>query len=699
MQPNTTMRPDTARRWMIWSIALLLPATTTAVSPQVGQVVGHLVTRDGKGVVGATCRLDSGEKARTGRNGRFAWPNVAAGKRTVRCSKRGFRPAIGKFVVTGSKTSNVRVVALVARPPADTNAQAAVRSPPRELRSPKTRKLRLKPIRTSSSAYGIDAKRGAGGLAATTRGRIRQRDRRPQRGTLLGAGTVVGYGGGGASGHRASPLHTVARPSRDAGADREGYDRIKDKPFTATKQRALSTVSIDVDTAAYSNVRRFANRGVLPPRDAVRIEELINYFDYPYTGPKKGQPFAIHTEVSTAPWNSRHRLVHIGLQGRRIETADLPPNNLVFLLDVSGSMASPNKLPLLKAAFSLLVAELRPIDRVSIVVYAGAAGVVLAPTPGSEKGRILAALENLRAGGSTAGGAGISLAYELAQRSFLHRGNNRVILATDGDFNVGQSSDGQLVRMIEDKRKLGVFLTVLGFGEGNYQDAKMQKLADHGNGHHAYIDSLFEAQKVLVRELGATLLTIAKDVKVQLEMNPTKIKAWRLIGYENRVLAARDFADDRKDAGELGAGHSVTFLYELIPADSPTNGGATAALKTAQKLRYQTTALAARANSDELLHVKLRYKKPRSSKSLLITSPLRDTHLALKQTSNTFRFAAAVAEFGLALRRDPHRGTSSLHDAIRRARHACGDDPHGDRKAFVELARKLAKLPSPDRQG
>jgi Ca-activated chloride channel family protein len=369
----------------------------------------------------------------------------------------------------------------------------------------------------------------------------------------------------------------------------------------------------------------------------------------------------VNTEVSEAPWKPEHRLVRIGLQGPRIAAERLPPANLTFLIDVSGSMNGPKRLPLLKQSFRLLIDELRPQDRVSMVVYAGAAGVVLPPTEGSEKARIIEALEALQAGGSTAGAEGIRLAYQTARASFVRGGNNRVILATDGDFNVGTSSDAELVQLIEQERKSGVFLTILGFGMGNYQDAKMQKLADAGNGHHAYIDDLDEARKTLVAEMGATLLTVAKDMKVQVEFNPARVKAYRLIGYENRRLADADFNNDQKDAGELGAGHSVTVLYELIPA------GSSEEVSGIDPLKYQAVAPTAAAGGDELLTVKLRYKAPDADTSRLHSQALVDTHTPLAQTSDDFRFAAAVAEFGMLLRESPHRGTASFGSVLTRA--------------------------------
>jgi Ca-activated chloride channel family protein len=386
----------------------------------------------------------------------------------------------------------------------------------------------------------------------------------------------------------------------------EAYDRIYGNAFLAVAANPLSTFSIDVDRASYSNVRRFILGGQLPPKDAVRIEELINYFTYDYPQPVGDDPFSVTTELMTTPWNAQHKLVRIGLQGERIDSEQLPPSNLVFLIDVSGSMSSANKLPLLKSAFRLLVNELREDDRVAIVVYAGAAGLVLPPTSGDQKDRILDAIGALEAGGSTAGGAGLTLAYRQAMESFLVEGNNRVILATDGDFNVGPSSDAEMVRLIEERRDSGVFLTVLGFGTGNLKDSKMEKLADKGNGNYAYIDNLLEAKKVLVSELGGTLFTIAKDVKIQVEFNPEKVFAYRLIGYENRLLRNEDFADDTKDAGEIGAAHSVTALYEIVPVGAE----ATVEIQGLDSLRYQTVTRAPADRGDsELLFVKVRYKQ------------------------------------------------------------------------------------------
>jgi Ca-activated chloride channel homolog len=468
--------------------------------------------------------------------------------------------------------------------------------------------------------------------------------------------------------------------------DTEAYDRIQDNPFLAAASNPLSTFSVDVDTASYANVRRFLRDGKLPPKDAVRIEELLNYFRYDYPQPQGEAPFSVTAEVAACPWKPEHKLVLLGLQGRTIEEGETPPRNLVFLVDVSGSMDEPNKLPLLQAGLGLLVERLRPQDRVSIVVYAGSSGLVLPPTSGEEKGRIQEALQQLRAGGSTAGGAGIQLAYQVAADSFIKDGINRVILATDGDFNVGITSRGDLSRLIEEKRKTGVFLSVLGFGQGNVKDSTMESLADTGNGNYSYIDSLAEARKVLVAEAGGTLVTIAKDVKLQVEFNPGTVAAYRLIGYENRVLRAEDFNDDAKDAGDIGAGHSVTALYEVVPK------GVAVSLPAVDPLKYQGPATAsAGAGGGELMTVKLRYKEPDGERSRLLSVAVKEAGAGAEPSAG-LRFAAAVAEFGMLLRDSEHKGQSGWAQALELARGAQGDDRDEYRAEFVELVKSAASL-------
>ena len=467
----------------------------------------------------------------------------------------------------------------------------------------------------------------------------------------------------------------------------ESYAYIDENDFQLVSTSPLSTFSIDVDRASYANVRRFIQQGQRPPVDAVRIEEMINYFPYEWDEVLGDHPFAVTTEVWDAPWQSAHRLVRIGLKARSIDTEDLPPGNLVFLLDVSGSMASPNKLPLLKKAFALLVEQLRAEDRVAIVVYAGAAGLVLPSTPGDEQEEILAALENLHAGGSTAGGAGIKLAYQVARENHIAGGNSRVILATDGDFNVGASSDAEMVRLIEKERESGIFLTVLGFGTGNLKDSKMEQIADHGNGNFHYVDNLLEARKVLVEEMGGTLLTLAKDVKIQVEFNPARAAGYRLIGYENRLLDEEDFNDDTKDAGELGAGHTVTALYEVVPVGVPVPGG------TVDELRYQSgdeddTAVES-GFEEELMYVKIRYKDPDGSVSRLLAHTVVDAPV---RPSTDFRFATAVAGFGMLLRDSPHAGDYTLEAVIGLAEQSQSPDPRGYRGEFIRLVETALDL-------
>ncbi|THU38035.1 VWA domain-containing protein [Niastella caeni] len=468
----------------------------------------------------------------------------------------------------------------------------------------------------------------------------------------------------------------------------EDYDHIIENKFLAATQNPLSTFSIDVDEAAYSNIRRYINNGSIPPAGAVRIEEMINYFDYTYPQPQNDDPFSVNTELSECPWSPQHRLVHIGLQGKEIPVKNLPNANIVFLIDVSGSMEEPNKLPLVKSSMKLLADQLRPDDKVAIVVYAGNAGLVLPSTSGTNTTAIKEAIDQLQAGGSTAGGEGIQLAYKVARENFIKGGNNRIILATDGDFNVGVSSDDELVSLIEKERKSGIFLSVLGYGMGNYKDNKMQQLADKGNGNHSYIDNINEARKVLVSEFASTLFTIAKDVKIQIEFNPAKVQAYRLIGYENRVLAAEDFNDDKKDAGELGSGHTVTALYEVIPV-----GVKSEFIGTVDPLKYQPAKAAATASGgDELMTIKLRYKKPEGDTSKLITHPVTDTHLALASTSENFRFSAAVASFGMLLRNSEFKQNASFAQVVSLAKGAKGTDANGYRQEFINLVQAAGSL-------
>ena len=478
--------------------------------------------------------------------------------------------------------------------------------------------------------------------------------------------------------------HTVTTPMNT-----ENYALVEESRYLPAAANPRSTFSIDVDAASYTNVRRFLTAGQRPPRDAVRIEELLNYFRYDYPEPEGRDRFSVTTGLAVAPWAPEHRLLRIGIKGQSLRTKAVPASNLVFLLDVSGSMQPPDKLPLVKQAFRLLVQELRPQDKVAIVVYAGAAGLVLPSTPGSDKAAILAALDRLEAGGSTAGGAGLRLAYEVAEQHYTREGNNRVILATDGDFNVGESSDAAMVRLIEERRDQGIFLTVLGFGTGNLKDSRMEQIADKGNGHYAYVDNLNEARRVFVREFAGTLVTIAKDVKIQVEFNPAKVAAYRLVGYENRALRNEDFADDRKDAGELGAGHTVTALYELVPVGASLAGTG----GDLDDLRYQRMQLRPdAAGGDEWLTVQLRYKEPDGATSRLLTHPVRVRRSPAEPTGD-FRFATAVAAFGLVLRDSEYRGSATLDQVLQLARGSEGRDPDGERAEFVRLVESARMLP------
>jgi Ca-activated chloride channel family protein len=463
-------------------------------------------------------------------------------------------------------------------------------------------------------------------------------------------------------------------------SENESYGRINENIFKSVSTAPLSTFSIDVDKAGYSNLRRMLNNGQEVPEDAVKIEEMVNYFTYNYPQPTGKDPFSITADVVNSPWNQNAKLVRIGLKGKDISLENVPPSNLVFLLDVSGSMEDPNKLPLLKAALNVLVDRLREKDKVSIVVYAGAAGLVLPPTSGAEKQKIRDAIDNLSAGGSTAGGAGIKLAYKIAAENFSKGGNNRVILATDGDFNVGSSSDRSMESLIEEKRKTGVFLTCLGFGMGNYKDSKLETLADKGNGNHAYIDTMQEAQKVLGTEFFGTLYTIAKDVKIQVEFNPAKVQAYRLIGYENRLLNDEDFKDDTKDAGELGSGHTVTALYEIIPV-----GVKSKYLKDIDNLKY--TKQTNQNFTDEMLTVKFRYKEPDGDVSKLIVKTVKDENKSIENANDDLKFSAAVALFGMQLRDSEFINTKKKEDVIALAEAGKGSDKDGYRAEFIRLVK------------
>ncbi|MBC9933913.1 YfbK domain-containing protein [Chitinophaga qingshengii] len=506
---------------------------------------------------------------------------------------------------------------------------------------------------------------------------------------------VTGYGQANAAAPAGDMVRNAAPPyaakrrmviSRSPRPSTEDYSPINENDFHAVTDQPLSTFSIDVDRAAYSNVRRFLNQGSLPPQDAVRVEEMINYFDYNYKAPAGKDLVAIYTDMAVCPWNTDHQLVRIALKAKQVDAGKLPASNLVFLIDVSGSMDEENKLPLVKRAFSALVQQLRPQDRVAVVVYAGAAGVVLPSTPGSEKKKILEAMESLQAGGSTAGGEGIKLAYKIALENRTAKSNNRVILATDGDFNVGASSDGELQRIIEKERQEGIFLSVLGFGMGNYKDNKLELLADKGNGNYAYIDNFEEARRTFVTEFGGTLFTVAKDVKLQVEFNPAFVQSYRLVGYENRLLANEDFNNDKKDAGDMGVGHTVTALYEIVSSKDKTGKP----VNWVDPLKYQQTTVV--GSRPEVLTVKLRYKQPDADKSQLMEQVLPYNNQEVTAAPEDFRMATAVAAFGQLLRNSAYKGNISYDTILQLASGAKGDDTEGYRAEFIQLVKKARLL-------
>jgi len=470
--------------------------------------------------------------------------------------------------------------------------------------------------------------------------------------------------------------------------DNESYKGVAENRFTDPGQVPLSTFAVDVDGASYSNVRRFINSGQLPPKDAVRVEEMINYFKYDLPSPVNGDPVAIHTELSSAPWNPQHRLLRIGLKAKMIETAKLPPSNLVFLIDVSGSMSGSNRLPLVKASLKLLVDQLRDIDHVAIVTYAGAAGLKLASTPGDQKIKIKEAIETLDAGGSTAGGAGLKLAYSIAKENFIKKGNNRIVLASDGDFNVGASSDQDMEQFIVKEQQSGISLSVFGFGMGNLKDSKMEILADKGHGNYAYVDNISEARKAMVTEFGGTLFTVAKDVKLQIEFNPALVQAYRLVGYENRLMEKEDFNNDQKIGGDMGVGHTVTALYEMIPF-----GIKDSFLTDVDPLKYQRAPKAQVLNeSAEMVTIKFRYKNTDSNKSKMKSVVVNDKPLTLKLTSNDFRFSSAVAELGMLLRGSDFKQQSDFNRLIARAKGALGEDKERYRSEFISMAENASLL-------
>ncbi|HUR94715.1 MAG TPA: von Willebrand factor type A domain-containing protein [Gemmatimonadales bacterium] len=637
-------------------LSLTLAATGAAPVPRAattGQVSGTVKDGAGKPIAGArVVVIGTALSTLTDRSGAYSLAAVALGPVTVRATRLGYLSAEAAGTVRAGATLTLNFTLAAGR---DREEKVARHQPTPVV----PREVVPSALRQERSANEMEARRDVGSVYPQSSAGVQQSVSEPWR-------------------WQREPGNT------------ENYNAISENRFLTALSTPVSTFSIDVDAASYSNVRRFLSQGTLPPVDAVRLEEMVNYFPYRYPDHSGRHPFAVSTDVVPCPWAPAHRLVRIGLQARRVPTADLPPSNLVFLIDVSGSMQSPDKLPLVQQAFRALVNELRPEDRVAIVVYAGAAGLVLPSTSGSDKPTILDAIDRLEAGGSTAGGAGIRLAYDVAREHFDREGNNRVILATDGDFNVGVSSDAEMVRLVEQRREEGTFLTVLGFGSGNLKDAKMEQMADKGNGHYAYIDSYREARKVFVQEFGGTLFTVAKDVKIQVEFNPAGVRSYRLLGYENRLLNREDFADDRKDAGELGSGHSVTALYEVVPV------GATPVAIAEDSLVYQQVAVRPDARrSGELLTVRVRYKDPQGSTSRLLEVPVTDR--GGDKASEDMRFASAVAAFALLLRESEHRGQASFDQVLSLARGARGEDEEGHRGEFIGLVEAAKALHDTDR--
>jgi Ca-activated chloride channel family protein len=633
-------------------LAIVLVARALSLADALGAIDGTLVGAGGRPLAGDVT-ITCGKVTRTARlddRGHFTVTGLPAGTCTV-TDARGHAVQV---TVAGGATASIRIEAPVQ--PVTTRPAIPTRPPPPAQHEP-ARRADMKAPAAAGKAEAPIAVLSPGPASPTKH--------------VMAKPSAMGRIGNAPA---AAPL------DQDPEMNTEAYARTDDNPFFRTKTAPLSTFSVDVDTASYANLRRFLRDGRLPPKDAVRIEEMINYFRYDYPAPDKADPFSITTEIGPSPWAPRHQLVRIGLKAPEIDDRQVPPRNLVFLLDVSGSMMPANKLPLLKHAMGLLVETLRPEDRVSIVTYAGATGVALPPTSGRDKDTIRMAIARLESGGSTNGAAGIQLAYDQATRAFLKKGINRVILCTDGDFNVGLTSEGELTRLIERERDRGVFLTVLGFGMGNLKDATMEKLADRGNGNYAYIDSIAEARKVLVKEAGATLVTVAKDVKLQVEFNPALVAGYRLIGYENRVLRNEDFNDDRKDAGDIGAGHNVTALYEIVPVGVEVPGG------KVDDLKYQQPGGAsAAAGTGELLTVKIRYKAPDASTSKLLSRPVRGAAPELAKTSTDFRWAAAMSAFGMMLRDSPYRGNLSWAQIQALAQGAVGSDVEGYRKQALRM--------------
>lgn len=658
---------------ILLSVAPLFAAT--------GKLSGLVTSGDSPAPVeGATVVIGENlHSAKSGKDGKYIIVGVVPGTYSVKVSHPYYNPQTFTGVVIHSDLTAVLNVKLwknvIAMPENEVSYTAPMVQ--MDVTAKASNLSKLKAVKTG------DVLSAQNGFKVNSEGRFHVRGGRDNSVAIILDGE-----------DRRDPNIIPPRPGDPVPTDwnTEEYHRIYENEFLEVTKNPLSTFSIDVDQASYANARRYLMSNQLPPPDAVRIEEFINYFDFDYPDPTGEHPFSITTELGACPWAVDHQLLHVGLQGKLLKTDKLPPSSITFLIDVSGSMQPANKLPLLKAAFRMMIEQLRPEDHVAIVVYAGSEGLALPSTPGNRKQDILAAIDVLGAGGSTAGGAGMIFAYKTAKDNFLKGGNNRVVWATDGDFNTGVSSTADMVRMMEENRKSGVFVTMLGFGEGNLKDGRMEQMADQGNGQYFYIDSIIEARRVMVEQIGGTLVTIAKDVKLQIEFNPAKVSAYRLIGYENRLLKAEDFHDDAKDAGEIGAGHSVTAIYELIPF------GVKADLPRVDDLKYQASGIDSKAfKTDEVLTLKLRYKDPDKDVSKLLEQPLSGTPIAFAKSSDNFRFSAAVASFGMLMRDSKFSGSATLIDASRWATGARGDDPGGYRAEFIRLVDIAGLLKKPPR--
>jgi Ca-activated chloride channel family protein len=645
-------------------------AATGQVSGTIKDAIGAVLP--GVEVTATDAQAGKAATAVTNETGAYRLKELEPGNYKVQASLPGFRTEVDAVQVAANTDAKK-----------DMTLQIGVQAESVEVTAAN---LRDSEVRTSAASSGV-----LGGVyrAPAQQAQSEQQSRAVSRQAFAAveaaAPPIAAARGGAVRAPGVPPVFDRTRRNNVPGT--EAYDAVIDNPFLPVAQNPLSTFSIDVDTASYSNVRRFLNQYQLPPRDAVRIEEMINYFSYDYPQPAGKDPIGATIEAAAAPWNPQHRLVRVGVKARDIDVRRRPATNLVFLLDVSGSMEPPERLPLLKNAIRMLVEQLTANDRVTVVTYAGTTGIALKPTRGDQKDTILSLIDSLQAGGSTNGGSGIQLAYEQATANFIRDGVNRVILATDGDFNVGITDRNALLRLIEDKARGGVFLSVLGVGMGNFKDATLETLADKGHGNYAYLDTLNEARKVLVEQMNGTLITVAKDVKVQVEFNPAVVDAYRLIGYENRALRIEDFNNDLKDAGDMGAGHTVTVLYEVVPR------GVSIGAPGVDPLKYQQPVAAPAPNaSNETLTVKLRYKEPTASDSKLLSFPLVDREQTFARASVDFRFAAAVASFGMILRESPYKGTATFDSTLAIAEGSLGSDRSGYRREFMQLIQRARQV-------